>query len=115
MIADRRLCLDRSMSRLVEESNPEAAFLLAAKGQEIAFEAVKRLGLSVRDGRVVQPSTEPEEATPTSEESGPVPTESVHEPAGEVPPEVPPTDAPVEPEREPIIPPESRRSRHKRT
>lgn len=65
LIADRRLCLDRSLARLVEESDPEAAFLLAAKGQEVPHDAVKRLELRLDNGRVVQgPAPEPAPADP---------------------------------------------------
>jgi hypothetical protein len=56
VIADRRLYLDRSQSRLVEESDTACAWLLAGKGQEIAPEAVKRLRLETVDGRVKQRS-----------------------------------------------------------
>lgn len=35
MIADRRLYLNSARDRVVEESDSEAAYLLAAKGQEI--------------------------------------------------------------------------------
>lgn len=55
MRADRRLCLDRSLSRLVEESDPEAAIMVAPKGEEVPPDLVTRLDLQVwSDGRVMQ-------------------------------------------------------------
>jgi hypothetical protein len=61
MIADRRLCLDRRQSRLVEENTPEAAWLLVGKGHEIPASEVKRLGLEMVDGRVQQQVPEQEQ------------------------------------------------------
>jgi hypothetical protein len=58
MIADRRLYLDRSQTRVVEASTVEAAFLLAAKGHEIPVAAITRLGLERVDGRVQQQGQE---------------------------------------------------------
>jgi hypothetical protein len=56
VIADRRLCLTRHRDRLVEENTPEAAWLLVGKGHEIPAAEVKRLGLVVHGGRVMQAS-----------------------------------------------------------
>lgn len=57
MRADRRLYLDVSMSRLVEEC--DAAFLLVAKGHEIPAADVKRLGLQVWSNGMVMQGPEP--------------------------------------------------------
>jgi hypothetical protein len=59
VIADRRLCLTRHRDRLVEENTPEAAWLLVGKGHEIPAAEVKRLGLVVHEGRVMQASQVP--------------------------------------------------------
>ena len=91
MHADRRLYVDRDWSRLVEETDPAVAFLLAATGHEIPAEHVARLGLVAVDGRVQQQSA------PASE---PYATDAY---ATDVPP-----DAPA-----PILPPESRRTRRR--
>jgi hypothetical protein len=60
VIADRRLCLTRYRDRLVEENTPEAAWLLVGKGHEIPAAEVKRLGLVVHEGRVMQASQVPQ-------------------------------------------------------
>ncbi len=90
MRADRRLYLDRGQTALVAE--PEAAWLLAATGQEIPEAEVKRLGLVVQDGRVVQASAEPV-----------VEMAAAPEPALE--------PAAAEPAPAPIMPPQARRYR----
>ncbi len=54
LMADRRLYLDQTQARMLEETDAEAAFLLAAKGQAIPRDAVARLQLCVAEGRVVQ-------------------------------------------------------------
>lgn len=94
--ADRRLCLDLSLSRLVEENTPEAAFLLAGTGQEIPADAVKRLDLRVRGGRVVQgPEAVTEAVAEPEADSGPVaPLADIVHPAG----------AMAEPARPPVTP-----------
>jgi hypothetical protein len=86
MRADRELCLDRGQSRLVEAGSVESAWVLIGKGQEIPDAEVKRLGLVMHEGRVMQASAIPAAVDP--------------EPAVEMTPE-------------PIMPPESRRSRRK--
>ena len=91
MQADRRLYVDRDWSRLVEETDPAVAFLLAATGHEIPAEHVARLGLVAVDGRVQQAS-----AVAASE---PVTVEPMSEDSSE----------PVTP----ILPPESRRTRRR--
>lgn len=50
MIARENLYLTADRSRLVDESSPEQAFLLAAKGREIPKWAVEKFGL--RSGSV---------------------------------------------------------------
>lgn len=45
MIADRRLWLDAARERVVEDGDPEAAFLLAAPGDELPADVVERYGL----------------------------------------------------------------------
>lgn len=53
IMADRRLWLTADKARVVEDGDPEAAFLLAAPGHPILEADVKRLGLGVKDGCVV--------------------------------------------------------------
>lgn len=60
MLADRRLYLTRDRSRVVEEGDVEAAFLLASEGRDIEVSEIHRLGLKLKDGRVVVPGAEPE-------------------------------------------------------
>jgi hypothetical protein len=93
--------MTRDQSRLVEENTPEAAWLLAGKGQEIPREAVKRLGLVVHEGRVMQASQVP--AHPR--------VEPEVLPGPEVLPEMDNTES--EMESEPIMPSESRRRRRR--
>jgi hypothetical protein len=54
LIADRRLYINAANTRLVEDGDPSAAFLLAGEGGRIAKGDVQRLGLELMDGRVVQ-------------------------------------------------------------
>lgn len=82
LIADRRLCLTADGQRLVEAGALEAAVLFAAKGQPIPEADVKRLGLAMVDGKVVQggaaperqaaalPETEPEDVKPDATPKG---------------------------------------------
>lgn len=106
MIADRRLYVDRDWSRLVEENDPASAWLLAGKGQEIAAEKVRRLGLVKMDGRVMQAGQimAPEMPAPAEESVayGDMAAQGVS-PAPAMEPEM----------MEPIMPPESRRRRRK--
>lgn len=60
MVADRNLYLDKSRDVLVEENDSRCASLLCGKGRAIYADEVQRLGLVVVDGRVVQPTNEPE-------------------------------------------------------
>lgn len=45
MIADRRLWLTADRERVVEEGDPEAAFLFATPGKEVSDEDAERYGL----------------------------------------------------------------------
>ena len=62
IVADRRLWLTADRSRVVEDGDPAAAFLLAAPGAEIPADDARRLGLSVEAGRVVLPGAKGGEA-----------------------------------------------------
>jgi hypothetical protein len=64
LVADRELLLSADKSQVFEEGDPAGSFLLAAAGGVIPAAEVKRLGLSVREGRVGQFAPEPE-AKPT--------------------------------------------------
>lgn len=59
MIADRRLWLTADEARVVEEGDPEAAFLLAGEGSLIPVPEVERLGLKSEDGKIVLPGARP--------------------------------------------------------
>ena len=68
LVADRRLLLTADKSRMVEEGDLAAAFLLASPGTTIPAAEVKRLGLSAdKDNRVVQLAAEPEPDTEVKE------------------------------------------------
>jgi len=88
--ADRRLCLDRSLSRLVEETSEDAAIMVTAKGDEVPADLVKRLDLRVwSDGRVMQgpePVAEPVVEVVAPEPAVEVaPVEGLVSPAGAMP------------------------------
>lgn len=53
--ADRRLWLNQDRTKVVDEGDPEAAFLLAAKGHEIDAETAKRYGLGGGAKQVASP------------------------------------------------------------
>lgn len=56
IISDRRLFLAADKQTVVEDGDPEAAYLLAGEGCEIFTDEVQRLGLTVDDdGKVVLP------------------------------------------------------------
>ncbi len=97
MRADRRLCVDQSGTRLVEANTPESASLLIAKGREIPAEDVRRLGLVLHEGRVMQASQVPAPA-PAAVTPEVAPLADIVHPAGAMP----------EPTR--VMPPESKRS-----
>lgn len=52
--ADRRLFLDATRERVVEDGDADAAFLLATPGKRIPGDEVERLGLSTSSGKVKQ-------------------------------------------------------------
>jgi len=54
IVADRRLYLSADKSKVVEDVDPAAAFLLAGEGAGVPAAEVARLRLELRDGRVVQ-------------------------------------------------------------
>lgn len=58
MLADRRVFLAADRRRMVEDGDPAAAVLLATPGTLIPAEDAERLGLVLRDGRLVQPAYE---------------------------------------------------------
>jgi hypothetical protein len=93
MRADRELCLDRGQTRLVEAGSVESAWVLIGKGQEIPDAEVRRLGLVLHEGRVMQRSAAPVVEVLHMVDAAPKPM--------------------VEVAPEPIMPPESRRSRRK--
>lgn len=70
--SDRRLYVADDDQTVVEEGDRKARFLLCAAGNDIPADTVKRLGLSVEDGRVVYPGTARGKKTPDAE-SAPAP------------------------------------------
>lgn len=68
--ADRRLYVTADKSKVVEEGDPTAAYLLAGEGTEIPIEEAERLKLTVKGGKVVIPGTEKPkaEAKPKAED-----------------------------------------------
>lgn len=60
-ITDRRLWLNADKSRVVEDGDPEAAFLLASKGKELDAATVERYGLGVAKAQAKQVSGPPED------------------------------------------------------
>jgi hypothetical protein len=58
LVADRRLYENAARTRIVEDGDSEAAFLLAGQGRVIGKADVERLGLECVNGRVVQASIE---------------------------------------------------------
>ena len=55
--SDRRLCLTRDKSRVVEADDSDAAFLFATPGSEIAESARTRYGLELVEEKIVLPKT----------------------------------------------------------
>lgn len=45
MVADRRMYLDKTKQRIVEEGDPEAAYLFASVGDELSNDVVDKYGL----------------------------------------------------------------------
>jgi hypothetical protein len=64
VIADRRLYLNADKSRIVEDGDPTAAFLLATPGTTIPAADVAALGLEVVDGKVQHRSASATDDTP---------------------------------------------------
>lgn len=55
MNADRRLCITLDGTRIVEQGDPDAAFLWRGQGKPISPAEMKRFGLSEQGGKVVLP------------------------------------------------------------
>jgi len=53
LVADRRLALTGDRARVVEDGDPEAAWLLAPPGTVIPSDEVTRLGLVLVDGKII--------------------------------------------------------------
>lgn len=73
-VSDRRLCLTKDKSRVVEETDPEAATLLVGAGCILPAADAEKYGLQLVDGTLVIPSTVTEESaaeTPASSEQTP--------------------------------------------
>lgn len=66
LLSDRRLYLDRSRERVVEEGSLDAAFLLASAGGEIGADEAARLQLYVFGGRICQGGAE--QSAPAAEQ-----------------------------------------------
>lgn len=64
MIADRRLYLTADKSRVVEEGDPEAAFLFTTPGKTISDADVERYGLAPKKAKppVEEPAEEKQAA-----------------------------------------------------
>lgn len=71
LVSDRRLYLTGDRSRVVEEGDPAAAFLLVSANKPIPAVEVDRLGLVMRDGRVSVFTAEPEKTKPAAAQSEP--------------------------------------------
>lgn len=68
LVADRRLCVTADRSRVVEERDPAAAYLLAAAGSVISAEDVGRYQLArAEDGTIQVAAAESEEAAKPEE------------------------------------------------
>jgi hypothetical protein len=66
--SDMRLWLNSDKSRVVEDGDPDASFLLAAPGQLISDKDVERYG--IKSGRKNKPSKEPvQTAAPKPDEN----------------------------------------------
>lgn len=67
LVADRRLFTDVTQQVVLEEGDIRAAFVLCGPGSTIPSLTVKRLGLAMVDGRVVQRAPEQKELAPPTE------------------------------------------------
>ncbi len=56
--SDRRLCLTRDKSRVVEADDKRSGFIFATPGSEITDAEVSAYGLTYLDGKVVLPQAE---------------------------------------------------------
>lgn len=65
VVSDRRLWLDAKKERVVEDGDPDAAFLLVGEGSNFPAAEAEGLGLTIRGGKIVLP--EPPSA-PAAEE-----------------------------------------------
>ena len=77
LVADRRLYLDATKSRVLEDGDPTVAWLLCPAGREITAAEVARLGLVLRNGRVEQGGAEEPEAPKVDAPAVVVPAEPV--------------------------------------
>lgn len=59
LVADRRLYTDATKSVVLEEGDETAAYVLCGKGSTIPAATVRKLGLVVERGRVIQPKEKP--------------------------------------------------------
>ena len=62
MKLDRKLWLTEDRSRVVEDGDPEAAFLLGTAGKEIPDDEAERLGLTSRPAAKKAEATEDKQA-----------------------------------------------------
>jgi len=69
--ADRRLYLTKDLSRVVEEGDPGAAFLLANRGHPIHPDDAARLGLRVEGERIVWDAPPAVEEAPAPKQGKP--------------------------------------------
>ena len=61
LVADRRLYLSADKARVLEDGDPEAAYLLAPAGRVIPAPDAERLGLRLSGGKIAWgPEPEPE-------------------------------------------------------
>lgn len=60
MIADRKLFLTADRERVVEEGDPDAAFLLAAPGKQISDADAERYGLKPKAKAEAKQADEPD-------------------------------------------------------
>lgn len=69
MIADRRLWLTADRERVVEEGDPEAAFLFATPGKEISDADAEKYGLKPAKAK----AAEAKQAEPAEDKQAPAP------------------------------------------
>lgn len=71
LVADRRLWLNAGGTRIVEDGDPAAAFLLAAPGRSIPKSEVDRLGLELVDGAIQHAGARKRAARPEDKKAKP--------------------------------------------